>query len=196
MIIEINDKLVSTEVFDRKFICDLKHCKGACCVEGDAGAPVTADEIAEIQASMQGIRDFMLPEGIAALEKDGLSYKDDFYEDVITLIDGGACAFVTFDESGIALCSIEQAHKAGKSTIKKPLSCHLYPIRITKNKLFQMVNYHEWDICGAACVLGETVGMPVYKFLKEPLIRAFGEAFYKDLEEAEKLWQKTLGEQD
>lgn len=190
MIIEINDKLVSTEVFDRKFICDLKSCKGACCVEGDAGAPVTPEEIEEIRQSLEGIKPFMRPEGIAAIENGGLSYKDDFYEDVVTLVDGGACSFVYFDEKGTALCAIEKAHKEGKSTIKKPLSCHLYPIRITKSKMFQMVNYNEWNICNAACVLGESVGMPVYKFLKEPLIRAYGEEFYKELEEAEKLWRE------
>lgn len=190
MIIEINDKLVSTEVFDRKFICDLKSCKGACCVEGDAGAPVTPEEIEEIRQSLEGIKPYMRPEGIAAIEKDGLSYKDDFYEDVVTLVDGGACSFVYFDEKGTALCAIEKAHKEGSSSIKKPLSCHLYPIRITKSKMFQMVNYSEWNICNAACVLGESVGMPVYKFLKEPLIRAYGEEFFKELEEAEKLWRE------
>ena len=191
MIIEINDKLVSTEVFDRKFICDLKSCKGACCVEGDAGAPVTPEEIEEIRQSLEGIKPFMRPEGIAAIENGGLSYKDDFYEDVVTLVDGGACSVVYFDEKGTALCAIEKAHKEGKSSIKKPLSCHLYPIRITKSKMFQMVNYNEWNICNAACVLGESVGMPVYKFLKDPLIRAYGEEFYKELEEAEKLWRQS-----
>ena len=191
MIIEINDKLVSTEVFDRKFICDLKSCKGACCVEGDAGAPVTPEEIEEIRQSLEGIKPFMRPEGIAAIENGGLSYKDDFYEDVVTLVDGGACSVVYFDEKGTALCAIEKAHKEGKSSIKKPLSCHLYPIRITKSKMFQMVNYNECNICNAACVLGESVGMPVYKFLKDPLIRAYGEEFYKELEEAEKLWRQS-----
>jgi hypothetical protein len=190
MIIEINDKLVSTEVFDRKFICDLKQCKGACCVEGDAGAPVTQEEIEEIRTSLDGIKEFMRPEGRAAIEHAGISYKDDFYDDVITLVDGGACAFAYFDDNGTALCAIEKAYQEGKSSLKKPLSCHLYPIRISKNKLFQMVNYQEWHICGAACVLGESVGMPVYKFLKDALIRAFGERFYKDLEEAEKLWRE------
>lgn len=194
MIIEINDKLISTEVFDRKFICDLNRCKGACCVEGDAGAPVTQEEIEEIRASLDGIKEFMRPEGIEAIEQEGLYYRDDYCEDVITLIDGGACAFANFDESGTAYCTIEKAYNAGKSSIKKPISCHLYPIRISKSKMFQMVNYHEWDICGAACVLGETVNMPVYKFLKEPLIRAFGDEFYKDLEEAEKLWRQQSQE--
>lgn len=189
MIIEINDKLISTEIFERKFICDLKSCKGACCVEGDAGAPVTLQEIEEIQQSLEGIKPFMRPDGIEAIEKEGLSYKDSLYEDVITLINGGACAFSYFDEKGTALCAIEKANQEGSSSIKKPLSCHLYPIRITKRSLFQMVNYHEWDICGAACVLGERVGMPVYKFLKESLIRAYGEEFYLELEAAEMLWR-------
>jgi hypothetical protein len=188
MIIEINDKLISTEVFDRKFICDLNKCKGACCVLGDAGAPVTQGEIEAIKDSLEGIKPFMRKEGIETIEKEGISYKDDLYEDVVTLVGGAECAFVNFDETGKALCTIEQAHREGKSSIKKPLSCHLYPIRISKSNMFQMVNYHEWDICGAACVLGETVNMPVYKFLKEPLIRAFGEEFYLQLEEAEKLW--------
>jgi len=190
MIIEITDKLISTEIFDKKFICDLKSCKGACCVEGDAGAPVTQEEIEDIRQSLEGIKPFMRAEGIAAIEKDGLSYKDDLYDDVVTLIEGGACAFAYFDETGTALCAIEKAHKEGKSTIKKPLSCHLYPIRITKSKMFQMVNYNEWNICNPACVLGESVGMPVYKFLKESLIRAYGDDFYKELEEAEKLWRE------
>ena len=159
-------------------------------MEGDAGAPVTPEEIEEIRKSLEGIKPFMRPEGIVAIENDGLSYKDDFYEDVVTLVDGGACSFVYFDEKGTALCAIEKAYKEGKSSIKKPLSCHLYPIRITKSKMFQMVNYNEWNICNAACVLGESVGMPVYKFLKEPLISAYGEEFFKELEEAEKLWRE------
>jgi hypothetical protein len=190
MVIEIDNKLVSTELLEQKFICDLKKCKGACCVEGDSGAPVTAQEVLEIEKSLSGIQEFMRPEGIAAIENDGVSYLDKFNEKVVTLVDGGACAFVTFDEQGTALCAIEKAHKAGKSTLKKPISCHLYPIRVSKNNLFEVLNFHEWDICGAACVLGETLGVPVYQFLKEPLISAYGEEFFQTLEEAERLWKE------
>ncbi|GAA0873747.1 DUF3109 family protein [Wandonia haliotis] len=189
MIFEIEDKLVASELFERKFVCDLNACKGACCVEGDAGAPVTEEEVKIIEKHLEEIKPYMRPEGIAAVEESGVSYPDDFNEPVTTLVNGKECAFVYFDEKGITKCAIEAAHNDGKLDFKKPISCHLYPIRVKKTKSFQILNYEYWSICAPACTFGEQLNVKVYKFLKEPLIRAYGEVFYKQMEEADTVWE-------
>ncbi|MNE29987.1 hypothetical protein D3C87_06420 [compost metagenome] len=182
MIVAIDDKLISTEVFDRKFVCDLNACKGACCVEGDGGAPLTLEEVDIMEEILDDVIPYMRPEGIEAVKKSGVFYIDPWNEPATTLVDGKECAFVYFDEKGITKCAVEQAYLAGKTTWKKPISCHLYPIRVKKLSEGIALNYEEWDICKPACSCGEQLNVPVYKFLKEPLIRAFGEEFYTDLE--------------
>lgn len=182
MLIEIGDKIISTQIFDRKFVCDLNACKGACCVEGDAGAPLTLDEIDILEDNLEAIKPYMRQEGIDAVEKTGVFYIDQDNEPGTTLVNEKECAFVFFDENGITKCGIEQAHREGKTDFKKPISCHLYPIRVKEFKDFTALNYDKWDICAPACSCGESLDVPVYKFLKEPLIRAFGEAFFKELE--------------
>jgi len=189
MIVEIDNKLISTEIFDRKFVCDLNACKGACCVEGDAGAPLTQDEIEIIERDLEQIKPYMRKEGIDAVEASGVYYNDDFNEPVTTLVNEKECAFVYFDNQGITKCAIEQAHRDGKITFKKPISCHLYPIRIKKTKTFEILNYDQWKICEAACACGDQLNVKVYQFLKEPLIRAYGEAFFEEMKEADKLWE-------
>ena len=186
MLIEVKDKVVSTQIFERKFVCDLNACKGACCIEGDAGAPLTLDEIDVIEEDLEAIKPYMRPEGIAAVEENGVFYMDIDNEPVTTLVNGKECAFVYFDENGITKCSIEQAHKDGKTDFKKPISCHLYPIRAKKFNEFTALSYNEWDICAPACSCGEELNVSVYRFLKEPIIRAYGEAFYKELEIVDK----------
>jgi hypothetical protein len=182
MLLEIQDKVVSIDLFEKKFVCDLTACKGACCIEGDAGAPLTFEEVSIMEDDLEKIKPFMRPEGIAAVEETGVFYMDWDNEPVSTLINEKECAFVTFDDKGTALCAIEQAHKAGKTEFKKPISCHLYPIRVKKYNEFTALNYNEWNICKSACTCGDKLDVKVYKFLKEPIVRAFGEDFFKELE--------------
>lgn len=182
MIIEIDNKLISTEIFENKFVCDLNACKGACCVKGDAGAPVTLEEIDILENELDNIKPFLRPESIEMLEKSGVFYVDTTNELVTTLVNNAECAFAVFDTKGIAKCGIEDAYNAGKTTFKKPISCHLYPIRVVKKKDYEILNYDRWDLCDPACALGEALNVKTYKFLKEPIIRAFGAEFYKELE--------------
>jgi hypothetical protein len=182
MIVQIENHLISTEIFDQKFVCDLQACKGACCVEGDSGAPLSNAEEELLKTHFEKIAPFMSEEGIEAVKTNGVSYQDQDGDIVTTLINGQDCAFVFRDEKGIAKCSIEKAHREKKIDFNKPISCHLYPIRIKKFGDFTAINYKKWKICEPACHCGEKLNISVYRFLKEPLIRAFGETFFKELE--------------
>lgn len=185
MLIEIDDKIISTEIFSQKFVCDLQSCKGACCVEGDAGAPLTIEEAEELSSNLNAILPYMTKEGITAIENQGVFYLDEENEPVTTLVNGKECAFVFRDEKGITKCSIEKAFSENKITNNKPISCHLYPIRVKRFGEYQALNFEKWKICEPACSCGSKLDVPVYKFLKEPLIRAFGKQFYKELEVVE-----------
>lgn len=183
MLIEVKDKVVSTLLFENKFVCDLNACKGACCVEGDSGAPINFEEIDILEEDLEKIKPYMRQEGIDAVEKTGVFYMDEWEnEPVTTLVNKKECAFVYFDDHGIAKCAIEQAHKDGKTAFKKPISCHLYPIRVQKLYDCEALNYNEWNICKPACDCGSKLNVKVYKFLKEPIIRAFGHDFFDELE--------------
>lgn len=181
--IAIDDILISDDVVEKKFVCDLHACKGMCCVEGVGGPPVEDAEMPLIEQNYEKIKPYMTAEGIAAVEKQGLFVFDEkkgYYK--LPLINDGACAFVKEDENGIMLCGMENAHRDGHTDFKKPISCHLYPIRVTKAEELHFLNFDEWKICDPACKLGESLKMPVYQFLKEPLIRKFGEEFYAALD--------------
>ncbi len=181
----IEDKIISDDVVEEQFICNLKACKGACCWEGDFGAPLEAEEMTILENIYEDVKPFLTQKGIEAIEAQGVhTYykKEDVH--VTPLIDDRACAYMTTDALGIAKCGIEQANKAGVIDFKKPISCHLYPIRITEYEDFEAVNYDEWDICSAACELGKKEKLPVYQFLKEPIIRKYGETFYEALDAA------------
>ena len=186
MLVEIDDKIISTEIFTQKFVCDLNACKGACCVEGDNGAPLTSEELELIQNNLEKIKPFMTKEGIDEVEQNGVSYLDEDLETVTALLNGRDCAFVFKDENGFAKCSIEKAYREKKTDFNKPISCHLYPIRVKKIGDYTALNYDRWKICKPACSCGEKLQVSVYRFLKEPLIRAFGESFYKELELVDK----------
>jgi hypothetical protein len=186
MLLEIQDKIVSLDLFEKKFVCDLSACKGACCIEGDSGAPLTFEEVSIIEDNLEAIKPYMRQEGLDAVDETGVFYMDWDNEPVTTLVNEKECAFVAFDEKGTALCAIEQAHKDGKLDFKKPISCHLYPIRTKKFKEFEALNYNTWDICSPACACGEQLDVKVYKFLREPLIRAYGKEFYQELEVVDK----------
>ena len=181
MLIELNDTIVSAEIFKRKFVCDLASCKGACCVEGDAGAPLTTEEVVQITEHLEHIKPYMRQEGLAAIEAKGVSYLDQENEHVTMLVDGKECAFVFFDKNETALCAIEAAHRAGAIDNIKPISCSLYPIRVKQYPNFKALQFDEWNICESACACGSKLEMPVYKFLKEPIIRAFGQDYFNEL---------------
>lgn len=178
--IDIGNTLTSLAVIEDCFVCDLTKCKGACCIEGDAGAPVTDIEAQYIQAQMPLIRPFLRPEGQKAIDEHGVSYLDSDGDRVTTLINDKECAFVIY-ENDVVKCGIEKAYEAGVINFKKPISCHLYPIRIDKFQKYDALNYHRWDICRDACLKGKELRVKVYEFLKEPLIRAYGEDWYNEL---------------
>ena len=179
--IQIDDTIISEALLEKKFVCNLNACMGACCVEGDAGAPLEKNELEELENVFPLVKEYLSDKSIQALEED-LYTVDDDGEYVTQLVNGKECAFVFFDEKGISKCAIEQAYIDNKTSFKKPISCHLFPVRLTKYKSFTAVNYAYWDICDDACTLGEQLGVKTYQFLKEPLIRKFGENWFKELE--------------
>lgn len=185
--IMINDVLVTDEVVEEHFLCNLNACKGACCWEGDFGAPLEKEEMFILEEIYDKVGPFLRPEGRAAIEREGLyTYIEEAKEYATTLIDGGPCAYMTYDRNGIAQCGIEQAYNAGEIDFRKPVSCHLYPIRIERNPQsgFEVLQYDRWDICSAACNLGAKERLPIYRFVKDALIRKYGEEFYEALEGA------------
>lgn len=179
---QIGKTIVSDELIEKDFVCNLNACKGACCVEGDAGAPVEKEEVQILEDIYEKVKPFLRPEGIAVIESEGTSVVSEWGELETPLINGRDCAYVTFTDTGIASCGIENAYNAGVIDFKKPISCHLYPARIKEYSSFSSVNYHKWDVCDPACTLGASLQVPVYKFLKEALVRKFGEAWYAELE--------------
>lgn len=189
--IAIENALVSEDILERKFVCDLNACKGECCVAGDSGAPLEKDELQVLESVVEAVKPYMVKKGIKALEKYGPYVVDGDGDYTTTLVSEGAeCVFVYFDEQKIAKCAIEQAYNDGRIKWKKPISCHLYPIRITPYKNYEAVNYHSWGICKPACECGKKLDVPVYKFLKEPLIRKYGKEWFKQLEKSAALYYK------
>jgi hypothetical protein len=178
--IVIDNIIISEEIRDIHFCCDLEKCKGACCIEGDAGAPLDEGEISDLEDYIERIKPFMQKDGIAVVEKSGVFDYDMNGEFVTPLIADKDCAFVYY-EKDIARCAIEKAYEEKQISFRKPLSCHLYPIRIKKYTGSEAVNYHQWYICKPACVKGKEINLPLYKFLKEPLIRKYGEHWYRKL---------------
>ncbi len=181
--LQIGNAIVSLDVIEKKFICDFVKCKGICCVEGDSGAPLDDDEKVILEEIYPKIKPYLTKEGIEEIEKQGLSVIDSDGDLVTPIIKEKECAFTVF-ENDLALCGIEKAFLDGKISYRKPISCSLYPIRIQKYAEFDAVNYDKWTICAPARDLGFKKGIPVYKFLKEPLIRKYGEEWYKELEYA------------
>jgi len=181
--IEIGKTIVSHELFERKFVCDLAACKGACCVEGESGAPLEEDELDILDDIFEKVKPYLRKEGIAAIEAQGKYVIDDDDEYTTPLVDGKECAYVNFDSKGTAKCGIELAYQNGKNDFQKPISCHLYPVRVTKYQKFDAVNFHEWDICRSACKCGSKLNVLVFKFLKEALVRKYGDNWYVEIEE-------------
>jgi len=185
--IQIDNALLSEDLFSKRFVCDLGACKGACCVEGDSGAPLEAEEVGKLEDALDDIKPYMRQEGIDRVEETGVFTIDVDGEYVTPLVNDEECAFVSFDKNGTAKCSIEQAHRDGKTDFLKPISCHLYPIRLTQLKDYVALNYHYWPICDPARSCGAKLDVKVFKFLKEPITRKFGEDFFDKLVEADRL---------
>ncbi len=181
--IAIKNTLISEDVLEKKFVCDLTACKGACCVEGESGAPLDEEELGLLEDVLEEVKPYMNEKGLKVLNKKGPYIIDGDGDYTTTLVaPNKECIFVFFDENKIAKCAIEQAYREGKTKWHKPISCHLYPIRITKYKDYDAVNYHSWNVCKPACECGAKLDVPVYKFLKEPLIRKYGKAWFKQLD--------------
>lgn len=182
--LQIDDTIISLDIFEKKFLCDIPVCRGECCVEGEAGAPLEEEEVAILEKILPVVWDDLSEASKEVIRQQGVSYIDSDGDSVTSIVNGCECVFTYFDEKGYCKCAIEKAYREGKIDFYKPISCHLYPIRLEKYKDFTAVNYHKWSVCRAAWDLGKKTGVPVYRFLKEPLIRRFGEAWYELLEEA------------
>ena len=187
---QLGKTIVSEEIIEKDFVCNLSACKGACCIDGDAGAPLERKEADLLEQFYPNIKPLLRQEGIKAIEEQGFFITTDKNELETPLIHDADCAYVIFDEQNIALCAIEEAHNRGLINWQKPLSCHLYPVRVKDYSEFSAVNYHKWHICDDACSLGKALKMPVYKFVKEALIRKFGEDWYEKLEQTAQKMQK------
>jgi len=188
-VIEHRGTLISEDLFEKRFVCDLNACKGACCVEGESGAPLEPEEDALLRALWPKIRPYIPEKGQRAIDAHGVSEVDDDGDLVTTLVEGrGECAFTVF-ENGIALCGIEKAWKDGAVDFRKPISCHLYPIRIAKLKFHEGLNYHRWPICKPACECGAKLDVPVFRFLKDALTRKYGAEWYAELEAIHAAWE-------
>jgi hypothetical protein len=186
MMIQIDDKVVSSELIKNKFCCDIVQCKGLCCVHGSSGAPLSPDEALILEDILDKVKPYMVQAGIDAVNNLGTSVTDTDGDVVTPLVNDKECAYVVF-EKGIATCAIEKAWFNKKVDFRKPISCHLYPIRVKDYETFTALNYDVWDVCAPARKLGEKEGLPVYRFLKNAIVRAYGIEFYEQLEEAEKL---------
>ncbi len=181
--IQIGDVIVSLDVLRAKFCCDLNDCHGYCCVEGDSGAPIEQDEVAALEEALPVVWHDLSEKAKSVIDRQGVVYNDSDGDLVTSIVEGKDCVFTCYDEKGCCYCALEKAYREGKSGFYKPISCHLYPIRVSDFGSCKALNYHRWDVCKAAVVLGESKDIPLYKFLKEPLVRKFGAAWYAELED-------------
>ena len=184
--IEIGRTLISRAVVEEYFSCNLAECKGACCMEGDSGAPLTLEEVKQIKKEYPVIEKYLPEEHRREIQKQGFSVIDHDNDTVTPLVKGQQCAYSFFDEQGMLKCSIEKAFLNGKTSFRKPVSCHLFPIRITEYKNFDAVNYEKLEICKPGRVYGKSQQTKLYRLLKEALTRKYGEEWYKKLEIAAK----------
>ena len=180
--IQIENTLISEEIITENFVCNLNKCKGECCVAGDAGAPLEAAELKIMETVFEKVKPYLNEKGLKAIAEQGLYVIDEDGDYTTTCVEKNLeCAYVLF-ENGITQCAFEKAYNDGVIDFKKPISCHLYPIRITKYETFEALNYDRWSICSDACHFGNSLKVPVYQFLKEPLIRKYGENWYNQLQ--------------
>ncbi|MFZ4723868.1 MAG: DUF3109 family protein [Paludibacter sp.] len=190
--LQIDDTIISLDLLDEHFVCDLATCKGICCIEGDDGAPLEVDEVAIIESLLPLIWDDLTEKSKEVINLQGVSYIDNDGEPVTSIVNGEECVFTYTDASGQCKCAIEKAYREGKTDFYKPISCHLYPVRLQKYDEYTAVNYHRWSVCNCARKLGGKLKVPVYQFLKEPLIRKFGDNWFEQLEIADNELKKRV----
>lgn len=179
--LQIGNTLVSLDLIEKFFCCDLDKCHGECCIEGDAGAPVSNEELDKIKEILPEIWDDLLPRAKEVINRQGVGYVDEDGDLVTSIVDGKNCVFTCYGENGMCFCAIEKAFREGRIDFYKPISCHLYPVRLTEYPTFTSVNYHRWKICKAAEVLGRSRNTRLYQFLEQPLVRKFGKEWYDEL---------------
>lgn len=179
--LQIKDALVTLDLAEQYFQCDLDKCLGECCIEGDAGAPITREEYEKLKTLVDVVRPDLLPSAIRRIEEAGVGYVDEEGDLVTQIVDGKNCVFTTYGEGGKCLCAIEKAFREGRTDFRKPISCYLYPLRLTEYPTFTAVNYHRWKICKCAEVLGRANGTRLYQFMRQPLIERFGQEWYDEL---------------
>lgn len=192
--LQIQNALVSLDVIEKFFVCNLDKCLGECCIEGDAGAPITEQEYAQLKEILPEVYADLLPAARQRIDEAGVAYVDEEGDLVTQIVEGRNCVFTCYGEGGMCMCAIEKAYREGRIDFYKPISCHLYPLRLTDYSSFTAVNYHSWKICKAAEVLGRAKGVRVYQFLKEPLIRRFGKEWYDELVLACEAYLEEYGE--
>lgn len=191
--LQIQDTVVSLDLLERFFCCDIERCKGQCCIDGDAGAPITEAERARLEEVLPVIKDDLLPAARRVIDEQGVAYVDEEGDLVTSIVDGGNCVFTCYDDNGVCLCAIEKAWREGRVDFMKPVSCHLYPVRVKEYPTFTAVNYHRWNICKCAEVLGRKQGLRAYEFLKGPLTRRFGQEWYDELAATAEEYFKQYG---
>lgn len=183
--VEIGNTVVSFELFEQQFCCDLGVCRGECCIEGDSGAPLEDEEQEYLEKALPEVWNDLSDDCRRVIEEQGVAYRDEDGDLVTSIVNGRECVFSYVDKAdGVRKCALEKAYREGRSSFYKPISCHLYPVRLTEYKDFTAVNYHRWNVCDCAEKLGSKLKLPIYKFLKEPLIRKFGAEWYAELERA------------
>jgi hypothetical protein len=188
----IDDKVVSRDIIEEYFCCDLDACLGECCIEGDAGAPITDEERQNLEAALPVVWDDLTPAARRIINEEGVSYHDRDGELVTSIVDGCDCVFTTYAPGGKCLCALEKEYREGKLPMVKPISCHLYPIRVSRYAGYTALSYHRWSICKAAEVAGRARGIRIYQAVKDPLIRAFGQKWYDELCTVAEEYLKTL----
>ena len=185
----LDDVLINEDIFTEKFCCDVTACLGTCCVEGDSGAPLDYSEVPLLEKHFDAAKEYLTPDNIAAVENQGFAVKDYDNELVTPLINRAECAY-SYNQNGITFCAYERAFLDGKIPWRKPISCHLYPIRINKVGIYTAIKLHRWNVCRSAFILGRKKSLPAYKFLEEPLVRRFGQDFYDRLCEVAEAYLK------
>ena len=190
--LQIDDTIISLDLIEEKFICDIPRCLGACCVEGESGAPLEQEEVAIIEELLPEVLNDLSDKAKEVIKKEGVATIDPEGDLVTSIINGKECVFSFFDNKGVCHCAIEKAYNEGRSKFRKPISCYLYPVRVKQYKDFKGVNVDTWEICGVARELGKKEGLPVYKFLKDPLIQKFGQEWFDQLSYAAENMDKLL----
>lgn len=194
IMLQIQNALVSLDLAEEFFVCDLAKCLGQCCIEGDAGAPITEDEKKKLEEVLPVVWDDLLPAAREVIERQGVAYTDEEGDLVTSIVDGRDCVFTTYAPGGMCLCAVEKAFREGKCNWRKPMSCYLYPLRLTEYPDFTAVNYHRWKICKCARTLGRKEGVRLYEFMRGPLTERFGAEWYDELKQACEAYLEEYGD--